>query len=204
MQQLVPEIPLSSKNRTMNSSKFLIQLCILFSLLLMNLRAEAQTFMTKNANIVFTSTAPLLVFNGISNELNGLINFSESKVDFYLDLNTLDTGINLRNRHMRESYLETVKFPFVEFTGRIKSQINLNLYEPQTVDVVGIFNLHGVKKEITVQGIITPNSDSTVSIIAGWEILLADYNIERPRVVFYELSDIQTIKIDAKLDVQSP
>jgi hypothetical protein len=39
---------------------------------------------------------------------------------------------------------------------------------------------------------------------ARWEILLADYNIERPRVVFYELSDIQTVKIDAILTAQSP
>ncbi len=188
----------------MNSSKFLIHSFIILCLLVMSLRVEAQSFITDKGNVVFTSTAPLLEFNGISNHLNGLIDFSENTVDFYLDLNTLDTGINLRNRHMRESYLETAKFPFVEFTGRIINQINLDLFESQVVDVAGVFNLHGVKKEINVRGTITPAQDGTVSMNARWEILLADYNIERPRVVFYELSDIQTVKIDAILTAQSP
>lgn len=173
-------------------------------ILLIHVRVDAQSFITDQGKAVFTSTAPLLEFQGTSNNLNGLINFSDNLVDFYLDLNTLDTGIDLRNRHMRESYLETAKFPFAEFTGKIEHQIDLSIYQSQEVEVNGIFKLHGVQKNILVRGTVTPHQDGSISIEATWQVLLEDYNIKRPRVVFYELSDTQTISIGAKLTPHSP
>ena len=188
----------------MRLHKLLFQLGVLLVVFQITMQVEAQSFITDKGSAVFTSTAPLLEFKGTSSHLNGLIKLDENLVDFYLDLNTLDTGIDLRNRHMRESYLETAKFPFAEFTGKIVTQIDLDRNEPQIAVVNGIFKLHGVQKQITVEGTITPNQDGTINIKAKWEVLLEDYNIERPRVVFYELSDIQTISIDANLNPQSP
>ncbi|HAC15485.1 MAG TPA: hypothetical protein DCE78_06005 [Bacteroidetes bacterium] len=188
----------------MKTLKNVLQLCVIFVVLQWSSKVEAQSFITDNGSAVFTSTAPLLEFKGTSEHLNGLINFSENLVDFYLDLNTLDTGIDLRNRHMRESYLETAKFPFAEFTGKIESNPDFSRNEPQQIVVIGSFKLHGVQKQITVQGTITPHADGTISINAEWEVLLEDYKIKRPRVVFYELSDTQTITIDTKLNPHSP
>ena len=188
----------------MKKHKIFLQFCLLFAVFHNATQVEAQSFITDTGGAVFTSTAPLLEFEGTSEHLNGLINFSENLVDFYLDLNTLDTGIDLRNRHMRESYLETAKYPFAEFTGTIENQIDLNLNQPQEALVNGIFKLHGVQKNISVRGTITPNQDGTITVDAKWEVLLEDYNIKRPRVVFYELSDIQTITIIAKLKPYSP
>lgn len=141
----------------------------------------------------------MLEFEGKSSHLTGIINTATDSVDFYLDLNTLDTGIDLRNRHMRESYLETDKFPFAEFTGTFSPAIDLSLPIPQQIMAVGNFTMHGVTKSIQVPGTISPIGNDELLLVAEWTVKLSDYNIRIPRVVFYELSEIQTIRINARL-----
>jgi polyisoprenoid-binding protein YceI len=161
-------------------------------------KSEAQSFMAEDGYVEFLSRAPMLEFKGISNNLVGLINLDENAVDFYVDLNTLDTGIQLRNRHMRESYLETKKFPFAEFTGTLNDAVNVESGQVQRVSVTGKFKIHGVEREITVNGTLQFRND-VLELRASWEVKLEDHNIDRPRVIFYELSDTQVVTININL-----
>lgn len=161
-------------------------------------RLQAQKFMADDGYVEFISTAPLLEFEGVSENLTGLIDLETNMVDFYIDLNTLETGIQRRDRDMRNSYLETDKFPFAEFTGELLSEFDPNLQETQEARVSGTFKIHGVEKEIEVEGTLTPNGDS-IHLEASWVVLLEDYNIDRPGVLFYQLAEEQTVNISIQL-----
>lgn len=165
--------------------------------------AYAQAFMTETGYAEFESRAPLLTFKGTSDNLTGLIDLEKNLIDFYLDLNTIDTGIRLRNRHMRESYLETDKFPFAEFTGSLTSVVDLESDEEQQVLAEGVFQIHGVEREIRVEGTLQRTEEGLL-LNAGWTVLLADHNIRRPRVVFYELAEEQVVTIRALLRPVEP
>jgi len=159
---------------------------------------QAQEYVGRGGYVEFVSTAPLLEFKGTSNELNGLIDLNQNLVDFYVDLNTLETGIRRRDRDMRNSYLKTDQFPFAEFTGELISNFDPGLSGTQNVLVKGLFKIHGVEREIEVEGTLISDGDR-LELEASWVILLEDYNIERPRVLFYELADEQTINISIHL-----
>lgn len=163
---------------------------------------KAQEYMGRAGYVEFISTAPLLEFKGTSNELNGLIDLDQNLVDFYVDLNTLETGIRRRDRDMRNSYLQTDQFPFAEFTGELISNFDPDLSGTQNVLVKGLFKIHGVEREIEVEGTLISDEDR-LELEAGWVILLEDYNIERPRVLFYELAEEQTINISIHLTNES-
>jgi polyisoprenoid-binding protein YceI len=158
----------------------------------------AQSFITENGYAEFESRAPLLTFKGTSNHLTGLIDLDKNLIDFYLDLNTIDTGIRLRNRHMRDSYLETDKYPYAEFTGTIVTPFDPDNPTPQIVAADGKFRIHGVEREIRVEGTLEVDAGG-LSLNASWTLMLKDYNIDRPRVVFYELADEQVVIIRALL-----
>lgn len=162
-------------------------------------KINAQAFASDDGYVEFVSTAPMLEFKGKSDHLAGLVDLEKNLVDFYIDLNTLDTGINLRNNHMRDSYLETEKYPFAEFTGKIISDYSKLPQEAQEVTVSGIFNIHGVEREMEIKGKLTPDGNG-LKLDASWVVLLEDHNIDRPRVVFYELADEQTVNISIKLN----
>lgn len=162
---------------------------------------SAQSYTSETGYVEFVSTAPLLEFKGTSDHLTGLIDLDENLVDFYVDLNTLDTGIDLRNNHMRDSYLETDKYRFAEFTGNLTSGFDPSLMKEQEVSAIGTFQIHGVEQEIEVKGTLQ-QMDNGLQLDASWTILLEDYNIDKPRVVFYELASEQTVNISILLKLQ--
>jgi len=186
----------------MNALKSLCTICTLLFISLQPMPdVYAQSFMGEDGYVEFVSTAPLLEFKGTSNNLTGLIDLDENLVDFYVDLNTLDTGIDLRNNHMRDSYLETDKYRFAEFTGELISEFDPSSMQEQQAEVTGMFQIHGVEREIDVNGTLKP-TDNGLQLDASWIILLEDYNIDKPKVVFYELASEQTVNISILLKPQ--
>lgn len=171
---------------------------LIFVLLLSISSIHAQTFVGKNGKAVFISDAQLLEFKGTSTQLAGLINLNKNLVDFYLDLNTIDTGIELRNKHMRNRYLETDDHPFAEFTGKLISSLNPQRFKKQQAKVQGTFKLHGVERKMTLTGTITPTKEG-LQVNASWNILLETFDIERPSIVFYKLANKQKINISILL-----
>lgn len=160
---------------------------------------KGQTYQTEKGRAEFLSKGSLNEFTGVSDDLNGLLDFEKNSFDFFIDLNTLKTGIGLRDRHMRENYLETKKYPFAEFTGKINGQVKLQKGQSKLLNASGTFKIHGKEKSIVVPGKITWISDSEIQLEATFKVLLSDYNIDIPSVIFYELSEEQIISIKANL-----
>ncbi|PRY90348.1 YceI family protein [Mongoliibacter ruber] len=159
----------------------------------------SQEFITENGSVTFLSKASLNEFEGKSQQLQGLVDLNKNLLDFYIDLNTLKTGIGLRDRHMRENYLETQKFPYAEFTGKIAEGPELKSGESRKVTAKGKFKIHGVEREIDVPGTIKRLNDNTLELEAEFKVLLGDYKIDIPKVMFYELSEEQTVTIKTQL-----
>ncbi|MBS4071109.1 YceI family protein [Algoriphagus aquatilis] len=160
---------------------------------------HAQEYQTANGKATFLSKASLSEFTGESKTLKGLIDLDKNLVDFFLDLNTLKTGITLRDKHMRENYLETEKYPFAEFTGKFETLPKLN-GASEKVTVRGKFKIHGVEREITVTGNLKKLTNGSLELKAAWVVALNDYKIDIPKLVFYELAAEQQVSIEAILN----
>jgi len=177
----------------------LLILFLFFLVLTASGKINAQAFKTEKGNVEFLSKASLSEFTGKSSDLNGLIDLEKNLLDFFIDLNTIKTGIGLRDRHMRENYLETKKFPFAEFTGQINSPKELIKGQSIKVTAKGKFKIHGVEREIEVPGTLTLTDGNSLQLDATFKILLSDYQIDIPTIVFYELAEEQIVSIGAIL-----
>jgi polyisoprenoid-binding protein YceI len=98
-----------------------------------------------------------------------------------VDLRTLDTGISLRNDHLREKYLEVDKAP--GYDKAVLSEIDLKGLKADAPDGKGAFTgsltLHGVKK--TVTGPVEVRKAGTgLRVKASFPVNLSDYNISEP------------------------
>ncbi len=160
----------------------------------------AQSYYAENGKANFTSSVPLYEFTGSSKQLTGLINFNDNSVDFYLDLETLDSGIKKRDKDMRLT-LETKKFPFAEFYGSLLDSVDLTNLNPQKVRTRGNFSIHGVTREIEVEGEITIEQNA-LHLKANWEIRLEDFNIVPPSLLIVKVDQTQKVSIDIRLDKQ--
>jgi len=174
---------------------------ILIIFLLISSSVNAQSFMTEEGDVEFTSSVPLHTFTGTSSQLNGLIDFDKNLVDFYIDLQTLDTGNGRRDQDMY-STLNVEDHPFAEFTGELTTEFNQNSETAQNVSVEGDFTVNGVTREISVDGELTLNGD-VLKLSAGWIINITDYDIEPPGILFYKVDEEMDINIEAELMQQS-
>lgn len=160
--------------------------------------SNAQTFSTETGYVQFLSDAPLEKFVGKSSTLTGMVVLDSNFVDFYVDLNTVETGISLRDEHMRENYLETDSFPFAEFTGRFSPAIDASVSDTQHVVVKGSFTIHGVTHPMEVPGKIVAKKGA-LHIRADFTVKLSDHNIEIPSVVYRKLDEDQEVSLRVDL-----
>lgn len=168
-------------------------------------------------NVVqFKTSAPLEDIVGTTNKISGEIKVDPKNLGgaanfarFEVDLSSLDTGIGLRDTHMREQYLHTDKYPKAIFTLekiRKSSGSALNPNKTVLVTAEGTLELHGVKRNITVPVKVTylPESQSTMGKLPGnllrittdFDVKLADYKIERPQMVLLKVGEVAHINLD--------
>lgn len=175
----------------------LFAILLQFSTFADTLNNEDVIYYTDSGYAEFASSVPLHSFTGESNHLTGMVDLEENIVDFYLDLNTLETGIDRRDQDMYET-LNVSEHPFAEFTGSLQSEFDAESTEPQQVVVEGEFTVHGETREINIEGQMQMQDDR-LHLEAEWVLLLEDYNIEPPGILFYRVDSEQEIRIEAEL-----
>jgi polyisoprenoid-binding protein YceI len=160
-----------------------------------------------DTEVVFESKAPLETFEGRTSQVSGSIDPVAGEdgaiaLHVAVDMASLDTGIELRNRHMRENHLHTDEHPEATFDGaKIVEGDAAALAAEGDHDVTleGDFTLHGVTRTLQVPARISRTSaggDARIRLTCEFEVSLADYEIPRPRMLMLKLNEIQKIHVE--------
>ena len=156
----------------------------------------------------FISDAPLEDIEGITNRIDGYVSWSDSiladsldydgsRFYFEVEVAGFDTGIGLRNRHMRDRYLHTEKHPYSWFDGHIDS-VRCDHDCDCMVYPSGEFSLHGVTRSLTVPC-------RAVCVAEGYQVTgrmlvnLSDYDIEVPSLMMFKIDDTVEVILDFHL-----
>jgi polyisoprenoid-binding protein YceI len=115
---------------------------------------------------------------------DGTITVAEGVVTGALafDLDSLETGIGLRDRHMKETYLETSRYPRASLTLKQLDASRLpqaSSFAPVTVPFEGTLSLHGVERPVTGQAKVSRDG-ARISSTATFAINLGEFGIAVP------------------------
>ena len=113
-----------------------------------------------------------------------------------VNLRTLDTGIGLRNEHLRENYLEVDKGQ--GFDTATLSEIDLNGLNPHAPEgkgsFTGLLSLHGVTTAVT--GAVDVRQEGAgFRVKASFPVDLSDYSIPKPRYLGIGVKDIVQVEV---------
>ncbi len=93
-------------------------------------------------------------------------------------LEALSTGIGLRDRHMKEKYLEVPKF--AESTFIYKKLVLPQDFKGDKIPFEGVLKLHGIEKPVT--GIVkSEKKDSKLILEHQFKIKISDFAITLPK-----------------------
>ena len=156
----------------------------------------------------FVSSTTLDEFDGVTERIDGYALLDtpslssstgegDTELYFEVDLASIDTGIGLRNRHMRDNYLHVRDYPYATFLGEIAS------VEPMDdgafrVTASGTMSIHGVDRPMRVPCEVSPWGRGYRARCA-FQVMLTDFNIEIPRVMFMKLANEIRLELDFPL-----
>ncbi|HEX3073870.1 MAG TPA: YceI family protein [Ignavibacteriales bacterium] len=163
------------------------------------LATEYNVDKSKKNSVKFISDAPIEDFEGVTDNIDGYLIYegedvaNGSSLYFETDLRTIDTGIGLRNRHMRENYLETDKYPMAQYKGKITKAVKKPNGEYE-VETDGEMTIHGVTRNMKSKGTIINQGDG-LKIRTNFPIKLSDYKIDIPQVMFMKINEEMKLEL---------
>jgi hypothetical protein len=158
---------------------------------------------SKNASVSFFSSTVMEDIEGKSNTANSVINAKTKELIFKVSNTSFQFQKKLMQEHFNENYMESDKFPFSKFSGKITDDIDLSKDGNYTVSVAGNLDIHGVVKpyqgKVTlaiVQGVITAKTTFKVKI--------EDHHIKVPTLVFKNIAEFVEVRLSAVYQAKNP
>ena len=133
--------------------------------------------------------APEGEFSILNNNLSGTASFK---------LESLDTGIKMRNEHMKKKYLETDKYPKALFTFtklEIPESIRIKNGSAENVPFAGKLKLHGIEKAIAGTAKLE-RKDEHLVFGGDFSLKIGEYQIASPGFAGITMAD------DVKVNVR--
>lgn len=130
-----------------------------------------------DASVTFLATGPGgLQIKGSGTDLT--VDDKGDTVTVVVPLKDIDTGIALRNKHMRDKYLEVAKYPTVELTVS-RAEIRLGASGEGAGDANGTMKLHGQSKPVRFHYAVK-RSGAASNVAGSLRVNMKDFGIEEP------------------------
>jgi len=98
--------------------------------------------------------------------------------------------------HFNENYLESDKYPFAEFKGKINESPEFSKDGTYPVTVTGTLNIHGIEKSYTAKGTITTQG-TTLTVASTFNVRVADHGIKIPSLVVQNVAEVVAVTVNA-------
>ncbi len=157
----------------------------------------------------FTSQAPIEEVVGVTDRIDGYLLLrgprleegsatGDSQLYLEVELASLDTGLGLRNRHMRDNYLEVDEFPYATFDATIE-RVEATAAGVFRVAAQGVLSIHGVERERGISCDVSEREEG-YGVRCAFTVLLSDFDIEIPKLMFLKLAN--EVRLDLNFTVR--
>ena len=161
--------------------------------------SSQEKYISRNGSIQFIASTPLETIDPINNHVSCILDTENGNIVFQLKMISFKFEKALMEEHFNEKYVESEKFPKATFQGNIKDW-NTGLLdgEKHMVIAIGNIKIHGVEKEIRVNGNIK-KMNNYILISSNFDLIIADFGIKIPRIVRDKISETVKVVVDMNL-----
>ncbi|WP_353125062.1 YceI family protein [Parapedobacter pyrenivorans] len=163
---------------------------------------EAQDILIDRASrISFFSEAPLEDISAVTQKATSALDTNTREIAFKVPIKSFEFRKQLMQEHFNENYMESAKFPYATFGGRIKEPLDWSQDGTYRVTVSGNLEIHGVKKFYTTDATIEVKG-GLIAAHAKFNVKVADHGIKIPRIVVKNIAEIVDVEITSTYQKQ--
>jgi hypothetical protein len=154
---------------------------VIISFLFISQVGAQKIFATRNGKVTFEAPSDDQV-KAVNNEVTSRI-ADNGQLTFSLLIKGFKFKLAEMQDHFNDQYLESTKFPRADFKGNIVNLKDVDFSKDGTykIAVKGNLTMHGVTKEITVNGTVEIKAGKPAAS-AKFTILMKDYNVSASSV----------------------
>ena len=161
----------------------------------------AQKFYTNKGLTRFDgSKAAFEPIKANNNKTVSIIDTGSGQIAAVILISEFDFRLGLMQEHFNENYLESNIYPKSTFEGQI---INFNLNELnenfKEYVIEGVLMIKGVNNDIRTTAEIR-KLDEKIELISGFSVMLSDYNVKIPKIVFKKIDEEVKINLNFVYD----
>ena len=170
-----------------------MKLVFLFSFFLS--LSNASSFRVENSLITYFGVHYLHKWEGSTSDVKGVVSYDKN-IDQYecsisVPLSTFSSGNDNRDSNMLV-YCRALEFPNINFQS---TSIKVN---ESTLEIEGKIEFAGEEKEIKTNAKLNSLDNNLFAIEGELDILLSEFKVERPSLLFVEIEDLVKIKYSIK------
>jgi hypothetical protein len=158
--------------------------------------AQNKLYSSNKTEFSFFSKAPLEDIEAKNTRANSIINLSNRELVVRIPVSQFQFKNKLMQQHFNENYMESEKYPYATFKGKIIEELDLSKPGVYSVNASGTLNIHGVDQERKLSGKITVGEKSLL-LETLFDVMLIDHKIEIPKLVFKKIAE----KIEVKANI---
>jgi hypothetical protein len=151
-------------------------------------------FTVKEGEISFYSESPLENIDAHNKSIHSILNTSTREIAFLVPIRKFEFKKALMQEHFNEKYMESDTYPMSTFKGKINENVDFTKDGETAVTATGKLTIHGVEKDVTIPGKLIIKSGE-ISIESDFNVLVKDYNITIPQLVFQNIAESIAVKV---------
>lgn len=153
-------------------------------------------YVSRSAGISFYSSAPIEDIEAKTTKAVAAINAHTGTVYFKVPIKSFQFEKQLMQNHFNSDYLESDKFPYAAFKGKILNMPDLSVDGVFPVTVEGNLSIHGVNKNYQSQGTIQVKNGQ-LTATSTFKVHLADHHIAIPRLLLRNIAEVVEVNVNA-------
>jgi hypothetical protein len=150
--------------------------------------AQNKLYSSAKSEFSFFSKTPLEDIDAKNTRANSIINLSNKELVVRIPVSQFQFKNKLMQQHFNENYMESEKFPYATFKGKINDEIDFSKSGTYSVSASGILNIHGIDQNRNLVGKLTI-SENSLLLETTFEVLLIDHKINIPKLVFKKIAE---------------
>ncbi len=155
-----------------------------------------EIYKTDSGTIIFNAAKTALEpIHAKNKKLKTVLRLSDGAIVGLLQIEDFIFPNSLMQEHFNENYMESDQYPTASFKAKID---DLDLKGDALFDVQGVFVIHGIEKELTIP-ITLMKKEGGYKLISRFKLLLQDFNIKIPSLMFYKIAEAVEVIVDVEL-----
>lgn len=154
----------------------------------------SQKFISEKTYVSFFSHATIEDITAENTKTSSIINTATGDIVFSVPIKEFKFDKSLMQEHFNEKYMETEKYPKATFQGKLIA-FQFEKKGVQQVKAQGKLTIHGVTKEVEVNGTVHLD-DLKMNVKSKFKVKLEDFNITRPQLLWQNIAEEVEVTVD--------